>query len=337
MNLSTTYLGLNLRSPLVPSASPLTGNLDNIRKLEDAGAGAIVLPSLFEEQVRLEQYILDHDLTQGADSYAEALSYFPGWPEFRMAPDTYLELVAKAKAAVKIPVIASFNCSSDSGWTAYARKMQDAGADALELNIYTVPTNFDNSSNDIEQGELAILKAVKSVVSVPVAVKLSPFFTNFARTARQFDESKADGLVLFNRFYQPDIDLENMEVTPHILLSTPMAMRLPLTWVAILFRNIKASLAATSGIHRGTDAIKMLMAGADVTMLCSILLRRGVEHLRVIESEMVSWMEDHEYNSVQQLKGCLSRKNCPDPAAFERALYVQALSNYADLEDSLKR
>jgi dihydroorotate dehydrogenase (fumarate) len=215
--------------------------------------------------------------------------------------------------------------------------MQDAGADALELNIYSVPTNFDLASADIEQSAIAILRAVKAVVTIPVAVKLSPFFTNFARTARQFDESNADGLVLFNRFYQPDIDLDNLEVVPHLLLSTPMAMRLPLTWIAILYRNVRASLAATSGIHRGTDAIKMLMAGADVTMLCSILLRRGPEHLRVIEGEMINWMEEHEYHSVQQLKGCLSKKNCPDPTAFERALYVQALSTYANLEDSLKK
>jgi dihydroorotate dehydrogenase (fumarate) len=326
MNLSTKYLGLNLRTPLVPSASPLTSNLDSIRRLEDAGASAVVLHSLFEEQIQLEQAFTEHQMAQGSESYAEALSYFPEWPKFRLDTDGYLTLIARAKAAVNIPIIASLNCSNNGGWISYARKMQDAGADALELNIYNVPTDPTVSSIEIEQGYIAILRAVKSTVRIPVAVKLSPFFTSLVRMAHHFDENGADGLVLFNRFYQPDVDIENLELTPNLLLSTPMASRLPLTWIGILFGQLRGSLAATSGIHRAADAIKMLMVGADVTMLCSVLLRRGPNQLRAIENEMVQWLEEHEYESVEQLKGSLSQRHCPNPGAFERALYVQGLS-----------
>ncbi len=326
MDLSTTYLGLKLRTPLVPAASPLSEEIDTIKEMEDHGASAVVLYSLFEEQLRQESEELASHLQHGTESFAEALTYFPEPEEFRLGPDEYLKHIAKAKAAVKIPVIASLNGSSAGGWTSYAKGIQEAGADALELNIYYIPTDMNNTSAQIEQTYLDILKAVKSTVSIPVAVKLSPFFTNFANMAARLDHAGANGLVLFNRFYQPDIDLENLEIKPNILLSTPMAMRVPLRWIALLYGKLQASLAATSGIHRATDAIKMLMAGADVTQLCSALLRHGVRQIGVIERDMVAWMEEHEYESVAQLKGSLSQKNCPNPSAFERAQYMRAIS-----------
>ena len=328
MNLTTTYLGHKLRTPLVPSASPLSENLDNIRRMEDAGASAIVFHSLFEEQLRHDRLELDHHLFQGTESFAEALNYFPEPSEFKVGPEAYVEHIAKAKAATGIPVIGSLNGSTFGGWQSYARQIEQAGADALELNIYSLPTDPNVSSDEIEQSYLTILASVKAQVKIPVAVKLSPFFTNFARFARRLEEHGANGLVLFNRFYQPDIELETLEIMPNVLLSTPMAMRLPMRWIAILYGRIGASLAATSGIHRATDALKMLMAGADVTMPCAVLLRRGIGHLAVIEREMREWMEEHEYESVEQLKGSVSQKNCPDPSAFERAQYMRALQSY---------
>ena len=237
-------------------------------------------------------------------------------------------MLLQAKAAVDIPIIGSLNGSTFGGWLGYAQQIEQAGADALELNIYAIPSDPDIRGEDIEAHYLSILAAIKAEVKIPVAVKLSPFFTNFARFAREADRNGADGLVLFNRFYQPDIELETLEISPNILLSTPMAMRLPMRWIAMLYGRIGASLAATSGIHRATDALKMLMAGADVTMLCSVLLRRGIEHIQVIEREMREWMEEHEYESVEQLKGSMSQKNCPDPSAFERAQYMRALETY---------
>jgi dihydroorotate dehydrogenase (fumarate) len=329
MNLNTTYLGLKLANPLVPSASPLTEKVDDIRRLEDAGAGAVVLHSLFEEQLKMESAELDYHMTHGTESFAEALSYFPQPSEFRLGPEEYLEHITKAKAAVKIPIIASLNGSTLGGWTNYAKKMQQAGADALELNIYSIPTELTLSGSDVEKTYVDILKAVKKAVTIPVAVKLSPFFTNFANVAKRLADAKADGLVLFNRFYQPDIDLETLEVKPNVLLSTPMAMRLPLRWIAILHGRVQTSLAATSGIHRASDALKMLMAGADVTMMCSALLRHGPNHIATVKRDMIAWMEEHEYESVKQLKGSLSQKNCADPSAFERAQYMRALSSYA--------
>jgi len=328
MNLTTTYLGHKLRTPLMPSASPLSENLDNIKRLEDAGASAIVFHSLFEEQLRHDRLELDYNLTQGTESFAEALSYFPEPSEFKVGPEAYVEHIAKAKAATSIPIIGSLNGSTFGGWQSYARQIEQAGADALELNIYSLPTDPNLSSEDIEQSYLTILASVKAQVKIPVAVKLSPFFTNFARFARRLEEHGANGLVLFNRFYQPDIELETLEIMPNVLLSTPMAMRLPMRWIAILYGRVAASLAATSGIHRATDALKMLMAGADVTMLCAVLLRRGIGHLAVIEREMREWMEEHEYESIEQLKGSMSQKNCPDPSAFERAQYMRALQSY---------
>ncbi len=328
MDLSTKYLGLKLRTPLVPSASPLSEEIDGIKQMEDAGASAVVLYSLFEEQLRQDREELDHHLEHGTYSFAEALTYFPEPEEFRLGPEEYLEHIAKAKKAVKMPVIASLNGSSAGGWTDYAKGIQQAGADALELNIYYIPTDMSLAAAKIEQTYIDILKAVKSAVTIPVAVKLSPFFTNFANLAHRLDQAGANGLVLFNRFYQPDIDLESLEVKPNILLSTPMAMRLPLRWIALLYGRLQGSLAATSGVHRASDVLKMLMAGADVTMLCSALIRHGVRQIGVIERDLVAWMEEHEYNSVAQLKGSLSQKNCADPSAFERAQYMRAISQF---------
>jgi dihydroorotate dehydrogenase (fumarate) len=328
MNLTTNYLGLKLRTPLVPSASPLSENIDDIKKMEDAGASAVVLYSLFEEQLRQDRAELHQSMEQGTESFAEALTYFPEPESFNLGPEEYLKHIAQAKQAVRIPIIASLNGSSTGGWTSYAKQIQQAGADALELNIYSIPTDMKLSGADVEQTYLDILKAVKSEVTIPVAVKMSPFFTNFASMAKKLDAAGANGLVLFNRFYQPDIDLDSLEVKPNILLSTPMAMRVPLRWIAILHGRLRASLAATSGIHRASDVLKMLMAGADVTMLCSVLLRHGIPQISAIERDLIAWMEEHEYESVSQLKGSLSQKNCPAPSAFERAQYMRAISSY---------
>ena len=302
MNLTTRYLGFKLRTPLVPSASPLSEQMDDIKRMEDAGASAIVFHSLFEEQLRRDRHELQYYLDQGTESYSESLSYFPEPSEFKVGPEAYVEHIAKAKAAVDIPIIGSLNGSTFGGWTTYARQIEQAGADALELNIYSLPTDPDRSAEDIEEGYLTILASVKGQLKIPVAVKLSPFFTNFARFARRLDRHGANALVLFNRFYQPDIELETLEITPNVLLSTPMAMRLPMRWIAILHGRIGAGLAATSGIHRATDALKLLMAGADVTMLCSVLLRRGIEHIRVMEREMRNGWKNMNTNRSSNLK-----------------------------------
>jgi dihydroorotate dehydrogenase (fumarate) len=328
MDLTTSYLGLKLRTPLVVAASPLCENIYNLKRMEDAGASAVVLHSLFEEQLRQDRSELNRNLEQGTFSSPEALTYFPEARDFSLGPQEYLQHIAKAKEAVDIPIIASLNGSSVGGWTNYAKQMQCAGADALELNIYSVPTDMDLSGAEVEQGYLEILKAVKSEVTIPVAVKLSPFFSNFANMAKRLDNAGANGLVLFNRFYQPDIDIDSLDVRPNVLLSTPMAMRVPLRWIAILFDRIKANLAATGGVYRASDALKMLLAGADVTMLCSVLLRQGIDQIEVIERDLVIWMEAHEYLSVQQLRGSLSQKNCANPSAFERAQYTKALASY---------
>jgi len=328
MDLTTKYLGLKLRSPLVVSASPLSEDIDNLKRMEDAGAAAVVLYSLFEEQLRQDRLEMHQNLQQGTESFAEALSYFPEPDEFKLGPEEYLKHIAAAKKATRIPIIASLNGSSAGGWTEYAKQIQKAGADALELNIYYIPTDLNLTGTEVEMTYLDILKSVKANVSIPVAVKLSPFFSNFANMAKRLDQAGADGLVLFNRFYQPDIELESLEVKPNILLSTPMAMRLPLRWIALLHGKLKASLAATSGIHRASDALKMLMVGADVTMLCSTVIRHGIPQIAMIEREMADWLKEHEYESVSQLKGSLSQKNCPEPAAFERAQYMKALTGY---------
>ncbi|BAY38407.1 hypothetical protein NIES2111_27540 [Nostoc sp. NIES-2111] len=328
MDLTTNYLGLELRSPLVPSASPLSAEVENILSMEDAGAAAVVLPSLFEEQLSLESYELDHHLTYGTESFPESLTYFPQHQSFRIGPEEYLNLIYKAKEKVKIPIIASLNGSSLDGWTDYARMIEQAGAAALELNIYSVYTDPELTSGQIEQHYIDMLKVVKAAVQIPVAMKLSPYFTNMANMVKRLDDAGADGLVLFNRFYQPDINLETLEVQPHVLLSTPQAMRLPLRWIAILYGRVHAHLAATSGIYNAHDVLKMLMAGANITMLCSVLLRHGIGHIKCIEQEMRQWMEKHEYESVKQLQGSMSQKHCPNPSAFERAQYMRALQTY---------
>jgi dihydroorotate dehydrogenase (fumarate) len=328
MDLTTQYLGLKLRSPLVVSASPLSEDIDNVKRMEDAGAAAVVLYSLFEEQLRQDRLELDENLKRGTETFAEALTYFPEPDEFRLGPEEYLKHVAAAKKATRIPIIASLNGSSEGGWTEYAKKIQEAGADALELNIYYIPTDLNLTGTEVEMTYLDILRAVKSNVTIPVAVKLSPFFSSFANMAKRLDQAGANGLVLFNRFYQPDIELESLEVKPNILLSTPMAMRLPLRWIALLRNHVRASLAATSGIHRASDVLKMLMAGADVTMLCSTLIRHGIPQIAIIERDLEAWLAEHDYESVNQLKGSLSQAKCAEPAAFERAQYMKALTSY---------
>jgi dihydroorotate dehydrogenase (fumarate) len=329
MDLTTNYLGLKLRTPLVVSASPLSEEIDNIKRMADAGASAVVLYSIFEEQLRQDRLELNRNLENGTNSFAEALTYFPEPKEFRLGPEEYLKHIAAAKKATKIPIIASLNGSSNGGWTSYAKQIQQAGADALELNIYYIPTDLHLTGTEVELTYIEILKEVKAAVKIPVAVKLSPFFSNFANMAKRLDDAGADGLVLFNRFYQPDIELETLEVKPNLLLSTPMAMRLPLRWVAILHGKLRANLAATSGIHRAVDVIKMLLAGADVTMLCSTIIRHGITQIAMIERDLVDWLEEHEYESVAQIKGSLSQKNCAEPAAFERAQYMKALTGYS--------
>ncbi|HEY1262432.1 MAG TPA: dihydroorotate dehydrogenase-like protein [Terriglobales bacterium] len=325
IDLRTKYLGLHLRSPLVASASPLSHDLDSVRRLEDAGASAIVLYSLFEEQLRQENQELEYHLAAGTESFAESLTYFPQPGEFRTGPEGYLKHILRVKDAVDIPVIASLNGATLGGWTQFARKIEEAGADAIECNIYSIPTDVEASSEKVENAYLEIVRAVKLSVHIPVAVKLSPFFSSMAHMAKRLDGVGADGLVLFNRFYQPDLDLETLEVRPNVLLSTPQDLRLPLTWIGILYGRIRANLAATSGIHQAEDVIKMLMVGADVTMMCSVLLRQGHDHIRFVERQLESWMADHEYESVKQMQGSMSQLRCGDPSAFERAQYMRAV------------
>jgi dihydroorotate dehydrogenase (fumarate) len=325
IDLSTEYLGLKLRTPLVPSASPLSQEISSIKRLEDAGAPAVVLYSLFEEQLRQESLELDHRLAEHTDSFAESTSFFPEATEYHLGPEGYLEHIRKAKEAVRIPIVASLNGTTVGGWTRYARQIQQAGADALECNIYYIPTDPNLSATQVEQTYIEIVSAVKSSVTIPVAVKLSPFFSNLAHMAHRLDAAGVNALVLFNRFYQPDIDLDNLEIKPNVLLSTPQALRLPLTWIGILHGRVKAGLAASSGVHEPQDVIKLLMVGATVTMLCSTLLRNGINHIRYIEQGLREWMEQHEYESVQQMRGSMSQIHCADPGAFERAQYMRAV------------
>ena len=332
IDLSTTYLGLNLRTPLVVSASPLSQQIDSIRRLEGAGASAVVLYSLFEEQLRREALELEYHLSVGTESFAESLTYLPMRSEFRTGPEGYLAHIEAAKKAVRIPIIASLNGATLGGWTKYARAMEDAGADAIECNIYFIPTDMDLTGVEVEQRYIDIVRAVKSSVRIPVAVKLGPFFSNLAHVAKWLVEAGADGLVLFNRFYQPDIDLNELEVRPNVLLSTPQALRLPLTWIGILYGRVRANLAATSGVHSAEDVIKLLMAGADATMLCSVLLSKGPDYLRVIERDLREWMEEHEYESVDQMRGSMSQLRCSDPGAFERAQYMRAVKDSAYIQ-----
>ena len=332
MDLSTTYLGLKLPSPLVVSASPLSRDVDGICRLEDAGASAVVLYSLFEEQLRQEEMDLQYHLAAGTESFAESLTYFPQAAEFHTGPDGYLNHIRKAKSSVGMPIIASLNGSTLGGWTKFAADIERAGADAIECNIYYIPTDPKLTAADVEKMYLDILRAVKGSVTIPVAVKLSPYFSNLANMARRLDDAGADGLVLFNRFYQPDIDLEELEIKPNVLLSTPQALRLPLTWIGILYGRIRASLAGTGGVHSAEDAVKLLMVGANVTMMCSSLMRHGINHLRHVERELREWMEEHEYESVAQMQGSMSQLRCADPGAFERAQYMRAVKGMQHIQ-----
>lgn len=328
MDLTTKYMGLKLKNPLVPSASPLGRDVSTIKRMEDAGASAVVLESLFEEQIIHEKFEMDHFLSQGTESFAEATSYFPESDMYNFGPDEYLGHIQKCKESVKIPIIASLNGVSTGGWTDYARHMQQAGADALELNSYYLATDMNKTPKEIEDNYVEVLKAVKKAVTIPVAYKLSPYFTSLSYMAKRFDETGADALVLFNRFYQPDIDLENLEVVPNLVLSTSESRRVPLRWIAILYGKIKGSLAATSGIHTAEDALKMIMVGADVTQLCAALFQNGIDHITTILNGMSQWMEEHEYESIQQMKGSMSHKSVAEPAAYERANYMKVLKSY---------
>jgi len=331
MNLTTNYLGLLLKNPLVASSSPLSHNVDSICRLEEAGAAAVVMYSLFEEQITFDSYYLDFHLTQGTNNYAESVSYFPDMQHYNVGPDEYLNLIRQAKQAVDIPIIGSLNGTSLGGWTDYATLIEDAGADALELNIYYLPTSPEITGGEVESLYLDVLSAVKSVVSIPVAVKLSPFFSSTAYMARRLADVGANGLVLFNRFYQPDFDLENLEVAPRLVLSNSDDLRLPLRWIAILYGRVAADLAVTSGIHNAEDIVKGLMAGAKVTMMASELLQRGVRRISQVLNDLVAWMHDHEYQSVAQMIGAMSQQHCAEPAAFERANYMKMLQSYRPL------
>ena len=328
MNLSTTYLGLQLKNPIVPSASPLSKSMDLMKKLEDAGAAAIVMYSLFEEQIAHESEELEHYLSYGSHSYAESLTYFPTPREYHLDPDEYLEHLQSAKKSLGIPIIGSLNGISMGGWVKYAKKMEDAGADALELNIYYIPTDPVVTSQDVEDRYIDVLHSIKSEVKIPVAMKLSPYFSNFATFAKRLELAGADGFVMFNRFYQPDIDIEQLEVVPQVVLSSSNSLRLPMRWIAILYCKVKCSLAATNGVHTAYDVLKAVMAGADVTMICSALLKNGPGYIKEVLKNLEQWMLEHEYISIEQMKGSMSQGAVVDPAAFERANYMKALNQY---------
>ncbi|HEX7549119.1 MAG TPA: dihydroorotate dehydrogenase-like protein [Candidatus Methylomirabilis sp.] len=328
-DLSTSYLGLSLKNPLVVSSSPLCEDLGAIRKMEDAGASAVVLHSLFEEQLTLNSQDLDRFLTSGTESFAEALSYFPDMGQFKLGPEAYLEHIQKAKKAVKIPIIGSLNGVSTGGWVSFAKKIEQAGADALELNVYYIATDPDMSGGQVEQMYADLVRDVRGSLKIPVAVKLGPYFSSMASVARRLDQAGANGLVLFNRFYQPDFDLEKLEVTPNLNLSRSEELRLRLCWVAILSGRIKADMAITGGVHTAEDVIKSMMAGAKVAMMTSALLKNGIEHLKTVHEGIEAWMEKHEYASIRQMQGSMSQKSVAEPAAFVRANYMKVLRSYA--------
>jgi dihydroorotate dehydrogenase (fumarate) len=328
MDLSTNYLGLQLKNPVVPSAGPLSEDIPNIKLMEDMGAAAVVLYSLFEEQIESESLELNYFTSIYNESYAEATTYFPEPFDFKTGPDEYLEHIKKAKEAVDIPVIASLNGKSLGGWVDYAKKIEEAGADALELNIYLLATDSSKGGSRVEKDYIDIVKTVTSGINIPVAVKMHPYFSSVANMAVELEKAGAKGLILFNRFYQPDIDLETLEVTPNVLLSTPMDMRLPLRWIAILFKKINADLAATSGIYSEADVIKMIMVGAKVTQMLSSLLKFGIGHIADVITKLKFWMEVNEYESVELMRGSMSFMNVADPAVFERANYMKLLHSY---------
>ena len=328
MDLSTQYMGMKLKNPIVPSASSLSQTVDSVKALEDAGAAAVVVYSLFEEQITHESGELDHYLSYGTESYAEATSYFPEQDDYNMGPYEYLDHIANLKKATDIPIIGSLNGVSSGGWVQYAKNIEQAGADALELNVYYIPTNVNLTGSEIENMYIDTLKSIKENLSIPVAIKLSPFFTSMSNMARRLDHAGADALVLFNRFYQPDLDLDKLEVVPNLVLSTNWEMRLPLRWIAILHGHIKASLAATSGIHSYQDVLKIMMAGGNVAMMCSELLRNGVGRISEILNQIKVWMDENEYESIKMMQGSMSQKSVQEPAAFERANYMKALQSY---------
>ncbi len=328
MDLTTTYLGIELAHPVVPSASPISRSLDGIRRLEDAGAPCVVMHSLFEEQIALESEQLDHYLSYFTEAFAEALNWYPTQPDYHVGPEEYLNGLRRAKEATDIPIIGSLNGVSTGGWTAYARMIQEAGADALELNVYYIATDPRLGSADVEGMILDVVREVKGSVSIPVAVKVSPYFSAMASMAQRLVEAGADGLVLFNRFYQPDLDLENLEVVPHLVLSTSDELRLPLRWVGTLYGRVSADLAITSGVHSHMDVLKGLMAGAKVTMMTSELLQNGFGRIREIVDATSRWLGEHEYQSVAQMQGSMSQGKVEDPSAFERANYMRVLHSW---------
>jgi dihydroorotate dehydrogenase (fumarate) len=327
-DLSTKYLGLNLKSPLVASASPLCESVDNIKRLEDYNLAAVVLPSLFEEQLELESMAVDADLARGAESFPESANFFPDLQTYNLGPDGYLELIRHAKESVRIPVIASLNGSSNGGWLQYARLMEEAGADAIELNIYSIVTDPAVSSSEVEQVYVDLVRHLKRNIRIPVAVKLSHFFSAPANMAVRLDEARADAIVLFNRFYQPDFDIDQLEVTPTLTLSRPEELLLRLHWTAILFGHVRADLGITGGVHGARDVIKCILAGAKVAFMTSALLRNGVQHAAHVLSEVNRWLDEHEYSSVQQMCGSMSHGSVSDPSAFERGNYMKVLSSY---------
>lgn len=328
MSLSTNYLGLVLKNPIVASSSPLSHTVDSIQRLEDAGASAVVMYSLFEEQITFDSFYVDHYLRNHSNSYAESLSYFPEMDAYNVWPDEYLNLIRRAKERCDIPIIGSLNGVSSGGWTNYASLIEDAGADALELNVYYVPTDVDLTGREVENIYLEMLRQVKSSVTIPIAMKLSPFFSSVANMSRRLAEEGANGLVLFNRFYQPDIDLDQLAVKPRLVLSNSDELRLPLRWVAILYGRVLTDFAITTGIHNSDDVLKGLMAGAKVTMMASELMQNGVRRIRQILGELEIWMDAHEYASVAQMIGSMSQQHCAEPAAFERANYMKTLDSF---------
>ncbi|MEN6480810.1 MAG: dihydroorotate dehydrogenase-like protein [Anaerolineaceae bacterium] len=328
VDLSTTYLGLKLKNPLVASASPLSKKVDRVKKMEDAGIGAVVMYSLFEEQITYESNALDYFLSRGTDSFAEALTYFPEMESYNIGPEAYMELIGEIKKAVQIPVIGSLNGISSGGWIEYAKQIENAGADALELNIYYLSTDVDLDSSELEQTYIDLVANIRSQIKIPLAVKLSPYFSALPNVASRIVQAGANGLVLFNRFYQPDLDIETLEVVPNLILSTSADLRLPLRWTAILFDRIKTDFAITSGVHNAHDAIKGIMAGANVTMMASELLANGIPRITEILADMQRWMEEYEYQSVTQMRGSMSQRAVAEPAAFERANYMKVLNSF---------
>jgi dihydroorotate dehydrogenase (fumarate) len=327
-DLSTSYMGLELRHPLVASASPISQTLDGIKRLEDGGAAAVVMFSLFEEQIRQENAAFEHLVASGTESFAESLSYFPEVEDYQVGPEPYLELVRRASEATAIPIIGSLNGITHEGWVDYARKIEQAGAKGLELNVYYIPADLDLSGREVEQRYLEVVRAIKKSVAIPIALKLSPFFSSLGHMAGQLVDAGADALVLFNRFYQPDFDLEKLEVVPDLALSHPNEIRLPLLWIAVLRGRIEASLAATTGVHSREEVIKYLMAGADAVMTTSALLKNGAGFLQTLVDGLSRWLEQGGYASVEQMKGSMSQQHVADPSAFERANYIKVLESY---------